>query len=176
MKKPLLFGLIGLVVGIGVVPLCALVYVECGFAPVATASSPMLFEKWAAHTALHARVKREAPSQSPISASEANLLAGAKIYRDDCAVCHGLKGQPRTHIAQGMFPSPPQLLRGKGVTDDPAGHTFWKVANGIRLTGMPAFDKTLTNTAIWQVSEMLAHANQLPASVDHLLSTPPPSD
>ncbi len=176
MKKPLLFGLVGLVVGIVVLPLCALVYVECGLAPVATASAPLPFERWAAKTALHARVSREAPSQSPIPATEDNLLAGAKIYRNDCAVCHGLQGQPKTRIAQGMFPSPPQLLRGTGVTDDPVGQTFWKVANGIRLTGMPGFDKTLTNAAIWQVSQMLANANHLPASVAHLLSTPAPSD
>jgi len=26
-------------------------------------------------------------------------------------------------------------FKGKGVTDDPAGVTYWKVANGIRLTG-----------------------------------------
>jgi hypothetical protein len=39
--------------------------------------------------------------------------------------------------SKGMYPQPPELFKGKGVTDDPAGETYWKVANGIRLTGMP---------------------------------------
>ncbi len=64
-----------------------------------------------------------------------------------------------------MFPTPPTLLEGKGVTDDPAGETYWKVANGIRLTGMPAFQTSMTTTQMWQVSLLLAKANQLPDSV-----------
>src|SRR5262245_53619158 len=51
-----------------------------------------------------------------------------------------------------MFPKPPHLFRGKGVTDDEPGETYWKVANGIRLTGMPAFKNSLSETEMWQVS------------------------
>jgi mono/diheme cytochrome c family protein len=64
-----------------------------------------------------------------------------------------------------MFPKPPQLFRGKGVTDDPASETYWKAANGIRLSGMPSFKTKLSETQLWQVSEMLAHANEIPESV-----------
>jgi hypothetical protein len=68
-----------------------------------------------------------------------------------------------------MFPKPPQLFRGKGVTDDPASETYWKAANGIRLSGMPSFKIKLTDTQLWQVSEMLAHANEIPESVKKVL-------
>ena len=27
-----------------------------------------------------------------------------------------------------MFPTPPHLFKGHGVTDDPPGETYWKVA------------------------------------------------
>ena len=47
-----------------------------------------------------------------------------------------------------------------GVSDDPPGETFWKVANGIRLTGMPEFNEILTTTQIWQVSLLLANADK----------------
>ena len=63
------------------------------------------------------------------------------------------------------IPNPPQLFRGKGVTDDPVSETYWKTANGIRLTGMPAFKTKLTDTQMWQVSQLLAHANEIPDSV-----------
>src|ERR1035441_1884497 len=36
-----------------------------------------------------------------------------------------------TPTAKGMYPPPPQLMYGKGVTDDKVGETHWKVANGI---------------------------------------------
>ncbi len=47
-----------------------------------------------------------------------------------------------------------------GVTDDPPGETYWKVANGIRLTGMPSFKSVLTDTEMWQVSLLLANADK----------------
>ena len=74
-----------------------------------------------------------------------------------------------------MFPHPPHLFRGKGVTDDEPGETFWKVKNGIRLTGMPGFEKSLSETQIWQVSLLLANADKLPDSVKQSLATAPPT-
>jgi mono/diheme cytochrome c family protein len=47
-----------------------------------------------------------------------------------------------------------------GVTDDPPGETYWKVANGIRLSGMPSYKDVLTDTQMWQVSLLLANANK----------------
>jgi mono/diheme cytochrome c family protein len=50
------------------------------------------------------------------------------------------------------------------VTDDPPGETYWKAANGIRLTGMPGYKGSLSETQLWQVSLMLANADKLPPS------------
>jgi hypothetical protein len=68
-----------------------------------------------------------------------------------------------------MFPKPPQLFRGKGVTDDPVSETYWKTVNGIRLSGMPSFKTRLTDTEAWQVSQLLAHANEITESVKKVL-------
>jgi thiosulfate dehydrogenase len=145
-------------------------YFKRGMAPVATSASPMPFEKRLARMALHARVEREMPDKAPIPADEGNLAAGARVYVQHCAVCHGLPGSQPTAIAVGEFPKPPHLFRGKGVTDDPAGETYWKVANGIRLTGMPGFQKSLSTDQMWQVSLLLANADKLPASVGAALA------
>ena len=48
-----------------------------------------------------------------------------------------------------------------GVSDNPPGETYWKIANGIRLTGMPAFKDLLSETEMWQVSLLLANADKL---------------
>lgn len=163
---------LGLLIGLIIWPLAGFIYFYFGFAPVATAAPPIPFEKQLANMALKARIQREAPKNSPLPASDANYLAGAHLYRTHCAVCHGLPGEAETAVAKGMFPHPPQLFKGKGVTDDPAGETYWKVSNGIRLTGMPGFDHALTQPQMWQVSLMLANGNKLPQNVQTVLQQP----
>ena len=147
-------------------------YFGTGSVPVATSAKAMPFETMLAKKALHARVEKEMPKIVPIAADAAAYSAGAQIYRDHCAVCHGLPNQPKTAIAAGEYPAPPQLLQGKGVTDDPPGETYWKAENGIRLTGMPGFGKSLSTTQIWQVSLLLANADKLPTSVQQTLAAP----
>jgi thiosulfate dehydrogenase len=149
-------------------------YLALGLAPVATAAPPLPFEKRITRIGLNAHIDKEAPKSSPIPASEAVYLAGAKTYRDHCAVCHGLPGQEQTAIAKGEFPKPPELFKGKGVTDDPVGETYWKVANGIRLTGMPGFDSSLSTEQMWQVSLLLLDADKIPPSVRTALQAPLP--
>jgi mono/diheme cytochrome c family protein len=170
--------LIGLIVGLIVIPVCVYMYFSSGSAPVATASTPMPFEKMLAKLAQNARMRKEMPKSSPIPAEEGAFMAGAQVYKDHCAVCHGLPGQAQTAIAQGMFPKPPKLLEGTGVSDDPPEETYWKVAGGIRLTGMPGFGKSLSATQMWQVSLLLANSDKLPTTVkDSLTSagTPTPT-
>lgn len=167
--KAFIFGIIVAVIAIAA---GVYFYFATGSAPVATSAQAMPFEKMLANKALHARVEKEMPKNVPIAADEAAYSAGAQVYRENCAVCHGLPNQPKPPIAAGEYPAPPQLFQGKGVTDDPPGETYWKAANGIRLTGMPAFDKTLSTTQLWQVSLLLANADKIPASVQQALAAP----
>jgi mono/diheme cytochrome c family protein len=147
-------------------------YVALGLAPVATASAPLPFEKLITGIALNARVNKEAPKSSLIQASDDVYAAGTRTYRNQCAVCHGLPGRDQTAIAKGEFPKPPELFKGKGVTDDPAGVTYWKIANGIRLTGMPGFSRSLSSEQMWQVSLLLSNADKLSPSVLIALQEP----
>jgi mono/diheme cytochrome c family protein len=126
-------------------------------------------ERNLAHMALNAAVSKSAPERAGVPADEPNLLAGAKLYVEQCAVCHGLPGGEKTAISKGMFPDPPQLFHGTGVTDDPPGETFWKIENGIRLTGMPAYKNSLTDTEIWQIAQLVATGNKAPATVSDVL-------
>jgi len=163
--------ILGLIIGLLIVPAGTYLYFRLGYAPVATAEGPMPFETQIARTALKVRVEKESPKKTAIAVSPENLIAGAKIYHDNCAFCHGFKGQDKTPAAEGMFPKPPQLFTGHGVTDDPPGETYWKTANGIRLTGMPAYKQTLSDQQMWQVSVMLANADKLPDEAVTIVST-----
>lgn len=155
----------GFITALALVVAGGIAYFALGLAPVATTSAPLPFERQIAGIALHASIRKNAPLSSPIQPSEAVYLAGTQIYRSNCAVCHGLPGGEQSAIAKGEFPKPPELLNGNGVTDDPAGVTYWKVANGIRLTGMPGFSGSLSSEQMWQVSLLLSNADKLPATV-----------
>jgi thiosulfate dehydrogenase len=165
--------LVGLVIGIILVPLGIYYYFSSGKAPVATTAEPMPFERSFAHLALEAHIEKEIPKSVPITADETAYMAGAQIYKSHCAVCHGLPGQPQSSIANGMFPKPPKLMEGTGVTDDPPGETYWKVSGGIRMTGMPGFGKSLSTTEMWQVSLLCANADKLSSAVKAILAPAP---
>jgi mono/diheme cytochrome c family protein len=171
--------LLGLILGLVALPIAAYVYFEAGHAPVAVADRPFPLERQIVQVPLKARIESEMPQSVPIQPSEPNLQSGARVYHQQCAACHGFYGHPSS-FAKQMYPQAPQLWErhhnGKvvGVSDDPPTETWWKVDNGIRLTGMPAFNKILSPTQIWQVSLLLSRADKpLPPNVLNLLRQSP---
>lgn len=167
--------LAGIVIGLVIAPFIVLGWFKWGHPPVAVSDPPLPYERQIVSVPLHARIAREMTT-SPIQPDEQNLVAGAEIYRDDCASCHGLHGQPSPFAAHMYPPAPPLWEKhhhgmAVGVSDDPPGETYWKVANGIRLSGMPAFSKILSQTQMWQVSVLLANADQpLPPQALNILN------
>jgi thiosulfate dehydrogenase len=171
------FFFLGLILGLIAVPAVAWIYLQSDRVPVATADPPLPFESLIARRPLALRIQREMPKGVPLEPSVDNLENGAHIYRDQCASCHGGYGLPSA-FAKDMFPRAPQLWAPHrngvvGVSDDPPGETYWKVANGIRLSGMPAFRDVLNDTQMWQVSLLLANADKpLPGDILTLLKQP----
>ena len=164
---------LGLIVGLLLPVIGGYLYIKMGMMPVATASAPLPMEEKIAKMALKARMAKDPVKESPVPADETNMTQGAHVYVENCAFCHGFAGQTASMAAKGMFPLPPQLLsHDEMVTDDPAGKIYWKVENGIRLTGMPGFKDMLTPTQMWQVSQMLGHADKLPAPTQAALAKP----
>jgi mono/diheme cytochrome c family protein len=154
--------------GLLLLPLAAYLYLAFGHPPVATADKPFPLEARIVKIPLRARIAREMPAASPISATDENLNAGASLYEDKCESCHGTAEEPSA-VGRSTFPLAPQLWikhgnGAVGVSDDPVGETYWKVKNGIRLTAMPAYGKALSEKQLWQVSLLLSMADKpLPA-------------
>lgn len=167
--------LIGLILGLVILPLGFVAYALSGRMPVAASDRAMPFEAWIAGAGLYARIHREAPTRDVSAYTTDELKSGADAYQKNCAMCHGLPGQVVPTVAQGEFPKPPQLFTVDGrVSDDPPGETYWKVKNGIRLSGMPAFQQTLSEEQIWQVTALVARADKLPPEVMDALKPAPP--
>lgn len=165
------------IAGLIVFPIVIIGYLKWGNPPVAVADSPLPFEKQITGNLLNARVHTNVQT-SPIPLSTENIVSGAQVYQHECAFCHGLPLHP-SEEGENMFPSAPQLWKPHGhgdvvgVSDDPVGETFWKVKNGIRLTGMPSYEKILNQDQMWQVSLLLSVANKpLPPAAEAALSKP----
>lgn len=166
--------LIGFVLGLLLLPASVYFYMRSGNAPVATSAPPMPFERFLAHTAMHATIDRQEKPIHLARPTDVSLEAGAKLYRSDCAVCHGLPHEAPTATADGMYPRPPQFFAPHArKIDDPAGEVYWKVENGIRLTGMPAWRNSLTGAQVRQITGLLEDAVDLPAPVMVVLEATP---
>jgi len=157
-----------LVLGVGA-------YLQWGSPPVATADKAFPFERQIVQVLLKARIDRQM-KKPPFGTSEDVYEGGAMVYRADCAECHGTPGHDVPY-AKYMYPAAPQLWKKYatggvvGVSDDDAGETYWKVANGIRLTGMPSYKHVLSDTQMWQVTLLLKNADQqLPDPVMKILT------
>jgi thiosulfate dehydrogenase len=157
--------ILGILIGVLVVVAGGYFYFATGRAPVAVTAPEMPFERKMAHMALNAYLAKLPHPAPTVPADEKNLLEGAKVYRENCAVCHGLPGAALTAIAEGMAPRPPQLFKGTGVTDDEEWESYWKAEGGIRMTGMPGFKDRLTETQIWQVAVLVKNADKISPAV-----------
>jgi thiosulfate dehydrogenase len=151
-------------------------YLKYGHPPVAAADPAFPMEAQIVHVPLGARIDKEM-QQPPFGISEDVYEAGAHIYVQQCASCHGRPGEP-VDYAKWMYPAAPQLWKKHakgnvvGVSDDEPGETFWKVKNGIRLTGMPAYQHVLTDEQMWDVSLLVKNADQqLPDPVVAILKS-----
>ncbi len=170
----------GLIIGLIAFPILGAVYLLSGYAPAGVTDRPFPFEQYIAGAALESRIHRMAPKRDLSSFSAADILAGAQTYRKGCGGCHGLPQQTSPFPEPKMYPEPPQLFTPDGyVTDDPVGVTYWKIKNGIRMTGMPSFNGVFKDDEMWQIAALLASADKLPPeALDTLkqpLFPPPPS-
>jgi len=157
--------LFGILLGMLIAPVAVGIWLYNGKVPVAVTDPPFPNEEQIADIPLNARIQKELIQMPPIQPTEQVYVAGARIYAEKCAVCHGFHGKPAS-IGQSMYPAAPPLWERHhsssvvGVSDDPPGETYWKVANGIRLTGMPEFRSLMTNDEMWEVTLLLSNADK----------------
>jgi thiosulfate dehydrogenase len=162
--------LLGFVLAFAVLAVGGYVFITTGHMPMATSAGALPFEETVANMALHASVKSSLDLKSPLPVTDETLIAGAKVYNGNCAMCHGAFQQPKPDMAKAMFPPPPQLLAGEKMTHDAEGELYWKITNGIRMTGMPAFEQIIDQNRRWQVTLLLKHADALSPAVQKQLT------
>ena len=77
-----------------------ILYLRLGWAEVRGDVAPSQLESSLMQMAVHASVRRHAPEiANPVAPTDENLIAGGKMYLNECAGCHGTPGrQPRGAI------------------------------------------------------------------------------
>jgi mono/diheme cytochrome c family protein len=77
------------------------------------------------------------------------IRRGVGIYREHCVQCHGAPGVAPAAFALGMLPVPENLALMS--RERSAGEIYWTVRNGLKMTGMPAWQYRLTDEEMWDV-------------------------
>lgn len=93
-------------------------------------------------------------AQNPLPNSSATLEHGAQVYAQNCAACHGPKGDGDGPAGQQLSPRPADLtwLAHSGLVGDQ--YIVWTVSEGGKPVGsaMPAFKGVLSHRDIWAVT------------------------
>jgi mono/diheme cytochrome c family protein len=161
---------LGVIVTLAILILGGLGFALLGFFPTNANAVPPKFESHIAMSAVDASTDRRAPHiNSPVLPTDQNLIDGMKIYTMNCAGCHGTLDKKPSAFGGSFYPPAPRLIL--DPPDDPDWHTHYVIHNGIRYTGMPAWDKTLSDDDMWKVTIFLSHIEKLPAAVQEYWKT-----
>jgi mono/diheme cytochrome c family protein len=82
------------------------------------------------------------------------IESAALRFHTKCVVCHGAPGVPRGEIGEGLNPAAAELSAGAARTRSEA-ELFWIIRNGIRFSGMPSFESSLSDDQIWATARFV---------------------
>ena len=110
---------------------------------------------------VRASVRRHAPATSSIALTKADIVAGARLYLNGCAGCHGTPGKPRLD-STGFLPPPYLPAAGSQYTEP---ETYWIIKHGIRRTGMSAYGPFYKEKEILQLAAFVKRMPELPVAL-----------
>src|SRR5271154_3619853 len=165
--KSFLFGILTIILLIG----AGLVFALLGFFNMRADTPPSHLETAFAGHAMDATVARAATKvPNPVTADEVNLVAGARLYRDHCTLCHGDPVYPKAPLNDAFSPPAPQFMDDKA--DMPEYQNFFILQHGIRWTAMPSWKNVLSDQQMWQLVTFLSHMSDLPPAAKQVFSEP----
>ena len=164
----------GFAVGTLVLILLALLFLETGLVEIRADVSPSPFMSRFLDISTHASVQRNAPAlQSPLpppSNDEQVLIAGGKLYLNDCFGCHGEPGKP-SEFGATFYPPVPQLAQ--TPTRYSEAQIVWIAKHGIRRSGMGAEGTSYSDLDYWRLAAFIRRLTRLSSHVLEAVKPPP---
>ena len=81
------------------------------------------------------------------------ISKGFDHYHEMCVTCHGAPGKTPDEFAKGMNPHAPNLAR--STRDMDPSEMFLVVKDGMKMTGMPGFASTHSDSEVWAMVAFL---------------------
>jgi mono/diheme cytochrome c family protein len=95
---------------------------------------------------------RSDATRPPDLSSETSIRLGSGNYDAMCTSCHLRPGVEESELSLGLYPKPP-LWRELGEVDP--REAFWIIKHGIKMSGMPAWGKSMSDEHIWNIVAFL---------------------
>lgn len=90
---------------------------------------------------------------NPLEPTERNLAAGERIYKTNCASCHGASGAGDGPAGKNLNPGPANIARLSRMPMARDSYLYWTIAEGGSVvdSAMPAFGNVLSQEEMWQL-------------------------
>jgi len=144
------------IVGSIALPLLIVLAGALGRLPSNATANPPKWEMDIGMRALDASLERRSSGlKNPIAAGDkVALAAGAKLYGQNCAGCHGDAKAPSAWGSKGFYPRVPQFFQ-EG-TDVGPEEAFAAIRDGVRYSGMGAWKDVMKDDDMWKVANFVA--------------------
>ena len=130
--------------------------------------TPSGFERALANLMRSASIPNAARQlKNPLPDTPEVIAEGRDHWADHCASCHANDGSGRTQLGQNLYPRAPDM-RLVATQQQSDGALFYTIQNGVRLTGMPAWENEPGHeNESWALVRFIRHLPHLtPAELD----------
>jgi mono/diheme cytochrome c family protein len=151
----------GVVVTLLLIAASAFAVSRLGLYPIGADNPPGAIERMLAMRAMDVYADKHKPEGgNPVAITPANLADGARLWENNCALCHGGAKTRISPMRDKFSPPVPQLF--DRVPDDPEPWLFWVTKHGVRMTGMPSWGGVLSDDDIWKTVAYLKRSADSP--------------
>jgi mono/diheme cytochrome c family protein len=92
--------------------------------------------------------------KNPLPETAEVVSQGQQVFAESCALCHGGDARGQTSIGRHMDP-PAMDLHSAHVQHWSDGELFWIIQNGVRLTGMPSWQSSISADDTWKLARFI---------------------
>jgi mono/diheme cytochrome c family protein len=101
--------------------------------------------------------------KNPVPVTPAGLAVAAKLFKDNCVLCHGEKGQGDGEAADTLNRKPANFTDKAMMSAETDGALFWKMSQG--RSPMPSWEDAFSETQRWQLVNYLRQLTKNASSV-----------